>query len=166
MELDQWIALYRALIVEGSGKERNLWSVFISGLIVESILSIAAIVIRAFPSDVIAVPFRLGFISIALLVTLIWLLSLGRISAETRHIYSLLRSVEGRFAGGEFLRSLYRFTKGEKVCLPDSAWTCDSWIPSVLRLPVCARISPSLLIDLAATAFFLGWIGLLILELS
>jgi len=162
MELDQWLSVYQALIVDASGKERNLWSTFIGGLIVESILSIASIVLRVFPSDVIGVSFRLGFIAIALLITLVWLLSLTRLSAEREHAYSLLRSVESQFAGSEFLRSLSRFIKGEKICLPDSTWTCGSWIPSVLQLPFYARISPSFLIGLVAIAFTLGWIAILI----
>ena len=161
MELDQWLAVYQALVVDASGKERTLWSTFIGGLIVESILSIGALVLLIFPSDVIGVPFRLGFIAIAILVALVWLLSLTRLSAERRHTYGLLRSIEGRFAGGEFLRSLSRFTKGEKICLPDSAWTCGSWIPSVLRLPFYARIAPPFLFDLVAIAFTLGWIAIL-----
>jgi len=166
MELDQWLAIYQALVVDASGKERNLWSTFIGGLIVESILSIASIVLRVFPSDVIGVSFRLGFIAIALLVTIVWFLSLARLAAERRHAYSLLRSVENQFAGGEFLRSFYRFTKGEKICLPDSNWTCGSWIPSVLRLPVYARFSPTFLIYLVAISFALGWIAVLVSILS
>lgn len=162
MELEQWLTIYQGLIFDASGKERNLWSAFIGGLIVESILSIALIVLQAFPSEVIAEPFRLGFISIALLLTLVWSLSLTRLSAERRHAYALLRSLEQQFAGGEFLRSLYRFTNGEKICLPDSNWTCGSWIPSVLRIPIYARISPSFLIDLVAIAFTLGWIAALV----
>ncbi|RLE37778.1 hypothetical protein DRJ12_02355 [Candidatus Acetothermia bacterium] len=161
MELDQWLAAYQALIVDASGKERNLWSAFIGGLIVESILAIAAIILMVFPPDVISLSFRLGFIAIALLVSLVWLLSLTRLSAEQRHAYTLLRSLEGQFAGGEFLRSLSRLIKGEKVCLSDSTWTCGSWIPTVLRLPVYARIAPSILLDLVAISFGFGWIALL-----
>jgi len=162
MELDQWIEIYRALTVDASGREHNLWSAFIGGLIAESILAVAFIILAAFPPDLIAVSFRLGFISIALLVSLSWLISLIRLVGEKRHMEGLLRSIEGNFAGGEFIRSLYRLGKGAKVCLPDSNWTCNSWIPSVLRLPVYARISPIFLIDLVATAFTLGWIAVLV----
>jgi len=162
MELDQWLAAYQALIVDASGKERNLWNAFIGGMIVESLLAIAAIILSVFPYDVISLPFRLGFISMALLVSLAWFLALSRLSGERRHAYALLSSLEGQFAGGEFLRSLQRFTKGEKVCLPDSNWTCGSWTPSVLRLPVYARISPAFLIGLVATGFISGWVALLV----
>ena len=164
MELDQWLVVYQALARSAATKEQSSWSLLVGGLIAQSILAIAAIfLVFIEPMPLAGLRFFLviGLVAVGLLSSSAWLVMQKRLRAEATHLSSLARGIESQFAGGEFFRSLYRFSKGEQVCAPASDWTCDEWLPSVSRLPMLARLAPGSLVGLTTLPFVLGWIALL-----
>ncbi|MGB2982937.1 MAG: hypothetical protein WBC63_03640 [Candidatus Bipolaricaulia bacterium] len=165
MELDQWLIVYQALSQSAATKEHSGWSLFIGGLVAESILVISLVFlvsIEPIPLDGLPFFVEIGLIAVGLLSSASWLVAHTRLKAEERHLGAMLRGIESQFAGGEFHRNLHRFCNGEKVCVAASNWTCDEWLPSISRLPLVARLAPRFLAGLVALSFLLGWIALLI----
>jgi len=165
MELDQWLMVYLAIAQGVAAKERSGWSLFGGVLIAESVLAIGAVFLLStepVPRGGPLLFVQVGLVVIGLLSSLAWLASQVRVQAEASHLSALLRGIESQFAGGEFLRSLERLAKGERVCSSASQWTCGEWLPSVSRLPFAARLSPRFLAALVSFSFLCGWIALLV----
>lgn len=165
MELDQWLMVYLAIAQTASARERSAWALFVGGLIAQSILAMAVVLlvsIESVPRGGPGFHLEIGLIAVGIVSSLAWLAAQARVRAEAAHLGTLVRGIEKDFAGGEFLRSLFRFSSGERVCSPASQWTCGEWLPSVSRLPLIARFAPRLLGGLVATLFLFGWIALLV----
>jgi hypothetical protein len=162
MELDQWLAVYQAISVAASSKERSLWSIFSGGLIAECVFVLVLIFLAPAPLDTISSKLEIATTVVGLLLSLMWLLLLVRMSCEAQYMERLLRNVESQFAGGEFHRSLHRLSRGEQVCVAASTWTCGEWYPAVSRLPFAARVSARVVGGLLALVFLIGWIAVLV----
>jgi hypothetical protein len=165
MELDQWLMIYLAISQTAAAKERSAWGLFVGGLIAQAILALAVVFlasVESAPPRGILFHFEIGLIGIGVVSSIAWLTARSRVQAEAAHLTTLMRGIEQNFAGGEFLRSLLRFSNGERVCSPASQWTCNEWLPSVSRLPVFARLGPRILAGWVGILVLFGWIALLV----
>jgi hypothetical protein len=170
MELSQWLAIYHAVAQSAATRERNRWTLLAGGLVMQSILAIAAsFFVFIEPSPFLGARFVLiiALSSVGLLTGVGWTMMLVRLRAQALHFDALSRGIESQFAGAEFFRSLHRLSAGEKVCTPTSHWSCNEWLPSVSRLPLSARALPEpIAMRLLSWPFILGWIALLVFVLT
>jgi len=163
MELEEWLQLYQAVSVTAGVKERGYWTVAGIFLLANCLL--------AFPLAFFFFSYTGGegryFITvlggIGVLLSLSWSLSQKRIAGELSHLASLLRSIEGQFAGGEFHRSLHKLLSGEEVCVPATSWKCKEWQSEVTRLGWCVRTPPQALISILPVVFLLAWVTLAVI---
>jgi len=161
VELEGWLEVYQALTLTASAKERNYWSIFLGFLIASSLLVVAlAFLFLAYslPEERIL---RTVLGALGLCVGLGWWTSQRRAGREITLWSSLLRSLEGEFAGAEFHRSLYKLLQGAQVCVPASDWKCNEWYPLVARFPWPGRIASRFFVELLPVAFSLAWAALI-----
>jgi len=169
MELDQWLVVYQAVARSAASKEQSRWLLFAGGLMAQSLLAIVAVLllfIEPMPLSGLRFFLTIGLVSAGLVSSIGWIGMQKRLQAEVSHLQGLARGIECQFAGAEFFRSLYRLSKGERMCSPAAEWSCNEWLPSVSRIPLLARIAPGSLAVLASWPFVLGWIALLVCVLA
>ena len=163
MELDQWLMVYQAVTATTSAKERNYWmstGIFlVANLLLLLPLAFFALSYNSWGGRW----FQTALGAIGFLICFFWLVTQRWTAREISHWESLLRGIEGQFAGSEFHRGNYRLLHGEQICVPASSWKCNEWYPEVQRLSWCGRLSPQALITLLSTAFLLGWVALAVL---
>lgn len=165
MELDQWLVVYHAIVGSALSKERTAWTIFLGGLIAQAVLLIPLVFLAStgpWTSDELPFAIAAGICVLGAISSLAWILARLRSAGEADHMASLCRGLEGQFAGGEFVRSLHRFSRGEKVCISSTEWTCDEWLPSVSRMSTLPRVLSGFFVRLTPLAFLLGWIGVLV----
>jgi len=170
MELSQWLAIYHAVALSAASKERNRWTLLVGGVIMQSILGIAAgffALIEPTPFVGVSFVIIIALSSVGFITATGWTSLLARLQSEALHFDALSRGIESQFAGAEFFRSLHRLSAGEKVCTPASDWSCNDWLPSVSRLPLGSRLLPEWIGSRLLTwPFLLGWVGLLVYTLT
>jgi hypothetical protein len=157
LELEEWLQVYQALVVAASAKERSYWEVFIGFLIANCLLVGALVFLFLAYSLPEKLALQTGLGALGLFTSLGWWGSQRRLVREVLVWTSLLRSLEGEFAGAEFYRSLFKVSRGDQVCIPASDWKCNQWHPLVTEFP---RLSWGFSYYLAAILpplFALGW---------
>ncbi|MBN1857667.1 hypothetical protein JW848_00490 [Candidatus Bipolaricaulota bacterium] len=161
MELDQWISVFAAVSRTADNRDRNMWSLFMSGIVAASLLvGVTAYALLSFATT--ADPLSLGAASLGLLLSVVWAVSQYRLSTECAHWRRLLRSIESQFAGAEFHRSLHRLLQGEQICVRASGWLCDEWQSEGVQFPAILRTAPNLMMHLVPLAFVAGFVVLLV----
>lgn len=157
MELGEWLAIYQAASLTATSKERTYWTITALFLLANSLLALpAGLVAASYPDDP-SQWLATGLGALGCVTCLVWLACQGLAARESLHWESLLRSIEGQFAGGEFHRSAYKLLRGQEVCIPTTAWKCGDWYPEVERLRLARRGLPHVAGRLLALAFLAGW---------
>lgn len=157
MELDEWLQVYQALSTTAEAKERSYWT--IAGIF------LLANCLIIFPLSLFLFSYRITegrlfttvIAAIGIIISLAWSLSQQRVLQELRHFSSLLRSIEGQFAGAEFHRSLDKLIAGEEVCIQSTSWKCKEWHPEVAHLGPATRFLPQVSISILPIVFLLAW---------
>lgn len=162
MELEEWLKVYQAITLTAGVKERGYWTIAGLFLLANCLLILSLALFSFFYTMWEGRFFATALSGIGVLICLCWLISQQRAAREVSHWGSLLRSIEGQFAGGEFHRSLYKLLYGEEVCIPATSWKCNEWYPEVERLSRLGRITPQTLIGLLPVVFLLAWVALTI----
>ena len=160
MELDEWMQIYQALSATAGAKERSYWT--IAGIF------LMANCLIIFPLSLFLFSYRIAegrlfttvIAAIGIIISLGWSFNQRRLLLEVNHFSSLLRGIEGQFAGAEFHRSLDRLIAGEEVCVQSTSWKCKEWHPEVTRLGRATRLMPHASIAIIPIVFLLAWVAL------
>lgn len=161
MELDQWIAVFSAVSQTEINRDRSMWSLFMSGIVAGSLLvavTAYALLSATAASDLLG----LGAASLGLLLSVAWILTQSRLSAESAHWRRVLRSIESQFAGAEFHRGLHRLMRGEQICVRSSRWLCDEWQSEGVKFPTVLRWIPNAMVVVVPLAFVAGFVTLIV----
>ena len=157
MELEGWLEVYQALSLAASAKERSYWTAFLGFLLASSLLALA----MAFLFLAYSLPERqalktaLG--ALGLCVGLGWWASQRQLAREAAAWSSLLRGLEGEFAGAEFHRLFLKLQQGAQACIPGSDWKCGEWHPTVAKFPLFCRVGARSSLELLPLVFSLAW---------
>lgn len=161
VELEAWLEVYQAITLTASAKERAYWTQFFGFLISSALLVVAG----AFFHLGFSLPGRralqTGLATLGLCLSLGWWTGLRAAGRELALWASLLRGLEGEFAGAEFHRSAFKLLQGRQVCVPASDWKCEEWHPLVTRIPWPWRNLGRLLLGVIPLAFFMAWAAFL-----
>ncbi len=160
VELDQWLMVYQAVTTTACAKERNYW--MSTGIfLVANFLLLLPLAYFALSYNALGGRwFKTALGALGFLICFFWLVTQRWSAREISHWESLLRGIEGQFAGSEFHRGNYKLLHGEQICVPASSWKCNEWYPEVQRISWCGRIGPRVLIVLLSVVFLLGWVAL------
>ena len=161
LELHAWLAIYQAVTLTATAKERTYWTIAAVFLLANSVLLLPAGLLAASSSNDEGQLLVTGLAALGGIICLAWLACQGFAGRESLHWESLLRSIEHQFAGGEFHRSAYRLLRGEETCVPTTAWKCGDWYPEVERLRWARRALPQVAVRLLAVAFLVAWAALI-----
>lgn len=164
MELDEWLHVYQALSTTAGAKEHGYWTIVGIFLLANCLL--------IFPLSLFLFSYRVlegrlfttVIAGIGILLCLGWSLSQRRVLQEIKHVSSLLRSIEGQFAGAEFYRSLDKLLAGEEVCIQSTSWKCKEWHPEVAHLGPATRLLPQASISILPVIFLLAWVTLAVVS--
>ena len=160
MELEEWLEVYQAITLTTGVKERSYWMLVGFFLLANCLLLLPlAFLFFSYPIWAGKV-FGTVLGVIGVLISFCWMISQRRAAKEVSHWGSLLRSVEGQFAGGEFHRSAYRLFRGEEVGIPETVWKANGWYPEVELLSRVDRIGLQTLTGLLPIIFLFAWIAL------
>lgn len=162
MELEQWLMVYQAITISTAGKERNYWMV--TGIfLAANFLLLLPLAFFVYSYATWGEKwFKTALGAIGFLICFFWLASHHWAVREVSYWESLLRGIEGHFAGGEFHRSLYKLHQGEQVFIPACSWKGNEWYPEVERLSWLGRIDLRTLIGFLPIIFLLAWIALVV----
>lgn len=161
MELQEWLALYQVLALTRAEKERSFWTIVTLFLVANVLLALpTGLLVLSLP-DLIAQTLQTGISAFGCALCVAWLLCLAYAAREVVRWESLLRNVEGQFAGAEFFRSAEKVFSGEQVCIPATSWKCGDWYPEVERTRWLRRGTPTVAAVGLALFSLAGWVVLL-----
>lgn len=162
MELQEWVALYQAVALTRAEKERSFWTIVTLFLVANVLLALpTGFLALSLPSLSVHV-LQTGISAFGCALCLAWLLCLAYAAKDTARWESLLRSIEGQFAGAEFFRSAEKVLRGEQVCIPATSWKCGEWYPEVDRVRYLRRGAPAAAAVGLALSSLAGWVILLV----
>jgi len=161
LELQEWLALYQVLALTRAEKERSFWTIVTLFLVANVLLALpTGLLVLSLP-DLIAQTLQTGISAFGCALCVAWLLCLAYAAREVVRWESLLRNVEGQFAGAEFFRSAEKVFSGEQVCIPATSWKCGDWYPEVERTRWLRRGTPTVAAVGLALFSLAGWVVLL-----
>ncbi len=160
MELEEWLVVYQALTWSAGGKERSYWTIAGAFLLANCVL--------IFPLSLFLFSYTMWegryfatvLAGLGVLICLSWAASQQRAASEASHLASLLRSIEGQFAGSEFHRSLHKVYAGEEVCIPSTSWRCREWQPEAMHFGFLTRHASRVFIGIIPFVFLIAWVAL------
>lgn len=157
MELEGWLEVYQALAITAGTKERSYWTAFLGFLLGSSLLALAmAFLFLAYSlTERQALKTVVG--ALGLCVGLGWWTTQRRLAREAAVWSSLLRSLEGEFAGAEFYRLLFKLQQGTQACIPSSDWKCGDWHPTVASFPLFCQAVSRFSLELLPLVFSTAW---------
>jgi hypothetical protein len=162
MELEEWLKIYQAVSLTSGVKERSYWTILGIFLLTNGILILSGAFLALTYTLHDARIFSTALGGIGIVTALCWLVTQHRVAREVIHWESLLRNLEGEFAGAEFHRSIYKLLQGNQVCVTAADWICDEWHPTVGHLSWITRATSKGLLALLPLVFLLAWIALVV----
>ena len=157
VELEGWLEVYQALSLAADAKERSYWTAFLGFLLASSLLALA----MAFLFLAYSLPekqaLRTVLGALGLCVGIGWWTSQRQLAREVAVWSSLLRGLEGEFAGAEFHRLLFKLQQGTQACIPGSDWKCGDWHPTVAQFPRLCQVGARFTLELLPLVFSLAW---------
>jgi hypothetical protein len=162
LELQEWVALYQAVALTRAEKERSFWTIVTLFLVANVLLALpTGFLALSLPTLSVHV-LQTGISAFGCALCLAWLLCLAYAAKDVARWESLLRSIEGQFAGAEFFRSAEKVLRGEQVCIPATSWKCGEWYPEVDRIRCLRRGAPAVVAVGLAFSSLAGWVVLLV----
>ncbi len=160
MELEEWLRIYQAVTTAAAGKAREYWAIVVGFLVADCLL--------VFPLAFVFFSYTAGagryFVTvlagIGALISILWTFAQSRAAHELIYFETLLRGIEGQFAGAELYRGLARLRAGEEIVTVAGAWRGKEWQTDTARFKRGARAPIHLFLTLLALICGGAWIAL------